>query len=207
MSIRLVSTGAAGLAAMLLAGCLSIPISTLYKLSTMSDEDVLAMNPAELRAAVELPDDVPVDPKKIVVGFCFVKDDNDPVGIGGRWPVQQIASGRYVAAGLPTAPVGRTQYLFRASDEAQAKLNTILATARADRKAYGKAKIDIRLDAGDAPAAIKSYRTSGWFLISPRQGYLKLLDDYTVDLEALRKDGKKPDPADAVPFAQHAGCR
>jgi hypothetical protein len=196
-----------GFCATLLAGCLSIPISTIWKVSRMSDDDLFNMDPAQLRAAVELPANVPVDPSKIIIGFCFLKDKNDTVGVGGDWPVQLMNKGQYVAAALPTVKPDRMLYLFRLSDEAQAKLNGILATWRADKDAFTDVAVNINIDAaGDPPPGVTSYRTSTWFQLSQQQGYLQLLDDYKVDDDDIRKDLMKNAAAPPEPPPKYSGC-
>jgi hypothetical protein len=196
-----------GFCAALLGGCLSIPISTIWKVSRMSDDDLFNMDPAQLRAVVDLPANVPVDPSKIVIGFCFLKSKNDTVGVGGNWPVQLMNKGQYVAAALPTVAPDRMLYQFRLSDEAQANLNGILAARRADKNAFTDVAVNIKIDAaGDPPPGVTSYRTSSWFQLSQQQGYLQLFDNYKVDDDDIRKDLAKNAPPRSEPPPKYSGC-
>ena len=175
--------------ALFLSACLSIPISTVYKLSKLSEADITNLDPTQIRAAVEVPENVTVDSSKITIELKLTspktKDVNPNDGI---WPVQLVSSGRYLPIAIRPSEAGRKLYLYKLTPEAEAHLASVLAMVKAHPEPGSSVQISISLNgAFVAPPGTKSFAASAWLQLRSVDGPLLLIDDRTIDAAEIHK--------------------
>lgn len=172
----------------LLPGCLSIPVSTLYQLSKLDEKAIDSLDPTEIRAVIEAPDLATVDPAKIRIGIevkrkgATAPSDND-----GEWPVDLVASGHYVPLPVPPPKAGRSQHLFKLSPAAEAGLGRVLAARRQNPEVFDQVDLTIKLSGTQLPPGAESMKVSAWLQLRKIDGPLLLIDRVTIDKDDLKK--------------------
>jgi hypothetical protein len=171
------------------SGCSSIPVSTLYRLSQLNDRDIENLDPKEVRAALEVPETVGIDPSKITIGIKVVSPSLSDAGANdGTWPVQLVTSGRYVPLAISPTEPGRKQFLYKLTPDAETHLAAVLANVKAHPDPATKVSIEINFDHAEiAPQGMKSMKVSAWLQLRTVDGPLLLVDGRTVDVDASVK--------------------
>jgi hypothetical protein len=102
-------------AAMLLfvAGCTGVPLSTMWKMRGFDAADFAQLDPAAVRAAIQLPEDLAVAADSVQLDVTLGRGEG---ASHHAIPLREIASGRTVA-GLPAAKPGLTWRLLDVAPE------------------------------------------------------------------------------------------
>lgn len=157
---------------LLLAGCASIPLSTLWKLRGFDGNDLIAMEPADLRAALWLQPQVPVAPDSVRLSLSLERAD------GGR---DEHAFGLEPARGPGPVEPGKTYRPWQLDADGRRALAAVQRQLRAARDAGGAAyegatfQVNFKPEFGDARP--DTLRVSVQLLLDPAQGWFLLLDE------------------------------
>ncbi len=157
---------------LLLGGCASIPLSTLWKLRGIGIDDLVAMEPADLRAALWLEPQVPVSPDSVRLSLSL-----DRAG-GGR---DQHVFGLEPARGTGPIDADKVYRPWQLDPDGRRALAAVQRQLRAARDAGGAAyegatfEVTFRPDFGDAPP--DRLLVSVQLLLDPAQGWFLLLDE------------------------------
>lgn len=132
----------------LLGGCAGVPWSTLWRMRDFGPADLVRLDPAHLRAAVQLP--VAVDLKNGVTTLAIGLTRKD----GGKkkfvLPLRRVAEGRAVDPGLPPAGDSRHWLLFRLTAEGVQSFRHLQDELHAGADAYREAVISVHFDLAEA---------------------------------------------------------
>jgi hypothetical protein len=175
----------------LLAGCTSIPLSTLWRMRHFGVEDVLSLEPAELRVAMA--DDLP---KRSVTG------DTVPRQKGANMELEVIDS-RHVRHAVHmrlvddphTLPPDTDQpwRVMRLTDESARSLRQLRDAVRADPQ---HDKDGVNFNVAFAPGGIPPQITEVTFSVSLRLSataeWLPLIENYSVKVDRRDPDAGPP---------------
>jgi hypothetical protein len=193
--LRCAASAAAAVAALVLAACTTIPVSSLWALRKI---ELMTLDPAQLRAAIRLPagvglqrDAVAVDLKveHAATGETFAERLwlRARPAPGGAWPGERDTTGQWQLLALDVGDQQRLQALrarvaaWKAASttgEARSRLSLQLSP-QACRRGAGPALTDLRLTA--------------WLHWAATPGWLPMLDD--APLSSLLPDDTPPLPA------------
>jgi hypothetical protein len=168
--------------ALLASGCLSIPVSTMWKMRGFGVDEFFALDPALLRGAVRT---------DALARYEAVVIDID-VKLQGQAPVRHALELRSLQAGdarLDPAPSGRRWYVFALGAPGEAVFRDLrqhLAAIKRD----GSNEIRIGIGAREAevpPDLARALPLRLDLLLDPREGYFTLFKETTVDTTAARE--------------------
>jgi hypothetical protein len=171
------------IAGFLLAGCAHVPLGTLWKLRSFGPEDFVALNPADLRAAVRAP-----------TAFVFAKEGHELQVVlieDGRTAVDATAALAIEAsvAGVSNLKPrdGATWRVMRLTPEGERALGRIqAAVARlkpGTRKEFQLTVVPaMRFDKPAAPGRVGE--PSVGLRMAPGGGFVMLVEDYPLEVTA-----------------------
>jgi hypothetical protein len=168
--------------ALLASGCLSIPVSTMWKLRGFGVDEFFALDPAQLRGAVRT--DTRARYEAVVIDI--------DIKLQGQPPARHALELRSLQAGdarLEPAPPGRRWYVFALGPQGEAVFHDLrrrLATIKRD----GSNEIRIGIGARSAevpPDLARALPMRLDLLLDPREGYVTLFKETIVDTTAARE--------------------
>jgi hypothetical protein len=168
-------------AAVLAAGCSSIPLATLWRLRSFGPEQLFALDPTQLRAAARV--DARATMRSVTIGL-----DIEPADGSARRayliPLEQPAADPR----LEPAPPGRRWYAFALSPEGLAEYRRIQREyAAVPKGSRGTVKISAT-DDGTVPADLKrAFPLRVDVLLDPAEGWITLISETKLDLSQSRK--------------------
>ena len=166
-----------------LAGCASVPLSTMVRMSTFDPQDFVALDPEVLRVRVTLPRDFALDAGSSWLGVEL----NSPAGVhSGEFKLAQEASQpSLVSAGLFAGETPATAYTLKLADASRAEFRRLQAFV-----AQGKPEdVTIRVVPilSSYPPDVPSTRVWIDLRLTQAQGYFTLLDGATLPLDRIRE--------------------
>lgn len=159
-------------ALLLLAGCASIPLSTLWKLRGFDGDDLVTMEPADLRAALWLQPQVPVAPESVRLSLSLDRADGAP---------ERHDFGLEPARGPGPVEPGKTYRPWQLDADGRRALAAVQRQLRAARDAGGAAyegasfQVSFKPAFGETPP--DKLLVSVQLLLDPAQGWFLLLDE------------------------------
>lgn len=167
--------------AIALAGCTSIPVSTLWRLRNFGPEQLLALDPTLLRAAAR------VDARAAMKNVTIAIDVEPPDGSARRsyvLPLEQpVPDPR-----LERAPADRRWFAFALSKQGLAEYERIKREYASLPKG-GRGTIGVSAsDAGALPADLmRAFPLRVDVLLDPAEGYFTLINETKLDLTQAQK--------------------
>lgn len=123
-----------------LAGCASIPLSTMWRLRNFGPEQLAAIDPGALRVAVRMePDWVSLDPSTTFLALRLVPHEGEEEH--HHWPLQEAS------AAMPgLVPAGESGWqLLRLTPAAAASVDALRPALEAGKDAYAGAEFRVQL--------------------------------------------------------------
>jgi len=172
----------AALATIPLAGtaCTSVPVSTMWKLARLDETALVAIDPADLRAAVLI--DARATMRQVTMAVTLTPK-------GGKEATFEIPIAEPSArnAGLPPAPAGRRWEAFALGSAGQREFARMRSAALALPRGSELA-LRIVPREGDVPPALMSrFPLRIELMLDPKEGWFTLMRDTTLDLEAMAR--------------------
>jgi hypothetical protein len=173
---------AASLILLLLAACASIPLGTLWRLRGFDVDTLVQLDPAELRAAVALQPDHPLEPDSVRLGLELSRRDGE--------------TDHYTFALVPTREPGPTKSGWNYSTWALdapgrrefARMQQVLGAAGDDIKAvYSGATFSVEFNPNFGGSVPESLRMSAQLRLALAEGYFLLVDDAVIPVEGFRR--------------------
>jgi hypothetical protein len=168
--------------ALLASGCLSIPVSTMWKLRSFGVDEFFALDPNALRGAVRT--DARARYEAVVIDI--------DLKLQGQAAVRHALELRSLQAGdarLAPAPAGRRWYVFALGAQGEAVFRDLrqrLTAARRDGN--NEIRIGIGARAAEVPPDLaRALPMRLDLLLDPREGYFTLFKETTVDTTATRE--------------------
>lgn len=166
----------------LASGCLSIPVSTLWKLRSFNIDEFFALDPSALRGAVRT--DARASYEAVVIDI--------DLKMQGQAPVRHALELRSLQAGdarLAPAPAGRRWYVFALGEQGEAVFRDLRQRLTAVKRDGNN---ELRIGIGARAAAVPPDLARALpmrldLLLDPRDGYVTLFKETTVDTTAKRE--------------------
>lgn len=159
--------------AVLLSSCASIPLGTMLDFSTFGKEDVVNIQPQDVRAKIQLdkPAEADIRSVKLAVELSTVKGMKT-----FSFPLQLLneRSIEPVEGFFSTAP-GKTEYCFKLSDDAIA--NFITAQQILQQEKSEEFKLSVSSDFKTLPPDVTEIGLSIFLQIREEQGFVTLFDN------------------------------
>lgn len=171
----------------LLAGCVSMPVSTLWKLRHFDEQTFVALDPARLRAAVLAERGVRMQAGKVKLGLRLEFDNGyrqdyhagmrELAGSVADWP------------GLGPAPQGFAWTVMALSDQGTAELRRFQQDFRAKPAGTSASvAIEVKLDETGISENREPFEAEFWLLLRPQEGFLQFLKRTTVEPAKMGND-------------------
>lgn len=175
-------TRAALPALLLLAGCLSVPVSTLWRLRSFGIDDFVALDPAALRAAVRT--DARAGFAEVVLRVTTDWDDGERQHYDIRLRPDARPDPR-----LEPAPAGRRWLAFALEEAAMASFRDLQRRLAAAGRRRGRIEIAIEPRQSQVPADVaRALPVRVDLLLDPRQGYFTMIRETVVDTSRQATD-------------------
>lgn len=177
-----VRRGWLALAVLAVAGCLSVPVSTIWKLARFDRAALLAIDPGDLRAAALI--DQRATMKEVTMKVTLAPKDGQPVEyqVLLTEPVNRDAR-------LPAAPKGRRWEVFALTPDGQRDFLRIREDAL---KLPAGSSLTLGLSAREGivpPELTRSFPLRLDLLLDAKEGWFTVLKDTELDLTRLAQKG------------------
>jgi hypothetical protein len=163
----------------------SVPLSTIVRMSTFDESDFAQLHAEEIRARIKLPDGFALDAEKSALGVKI----NSAAGVhDGHFKLRQIASSRTaLSQGMFSADVLGTEYSLKLSAASTAEFRTLQAFVSKGRP--GEVVITITPVLSSYPTDASSVKVWIDLLLSKRDGYFTLVEAAEIPMDALLAKG------------------
>lgn len=167
--------------AALLAGCASVPLSTVWRLRSFGAEQLFALDPTQLRAAARV--DARASMKNVTIGLEVKPADGSPSRTYLIPLEQPVHDPR-----LERAPADRRWFAFALSPKGLTEYQRIKREyASIPKGSHGTVKIAAS-DDGAVPAELKrAFPLRVDVLLDPAEGYFTLISETRLDLSQAQK--------------------
>jgi len=166
-----------------LAGCVSVPLSTIVRMSTFDEQDFAALDPGVIRARIKLADGYALDPSRSWLGVQVAS----AAGVHeGEFRLEQVTQMRApLAQGLFAGDATGTEYTLRLSDASAQEFRKLQAFVRQGQPGEVVIRVVPILSAFPDEAASAPV----WIdlLLSREDGYFTLVDAAQVPMAAIRE--------------------
>lgn len=176
--------------AMLLSACTSIPLSTMWKLRSFSGNDLKALNPADIRLVLELPDSLKFEPDKTTLDVDLTPENAGEKELRERAKLMLVKQGRFVPADVPVAEQGQNLYLMKLDADGLKTFQDFQQRLDPDVEQHYKAvnfNASIQF-ANDTATGDTRFKTTVWLRMKRDQGYFALLKDVPFRFSRETKD-------------------
>lgn len=179
-------------ASLILAGCSSIPISTMLKMSSFDEQDFASLDPAQIRLRMTLPKGNSIDLDRTRFNIdVTVAGQNLP----GQYQLTEINHhNKVLKGGWFSDDRPQVVYLFGLTQPAQQAFKKTQQFV--NNRKVTDLSLDVTVRFNDSPAIYpgSTIRFSIEALLNPAQGYITLFDDakVTFDQTDKQKPTKKP---------------
>jgi hypothetical protein len=165
-----------------LAGCVSVPLSTMVRMSTFDTEDFVQLDPAALRVRITLPEAFVLDAAKSWLGV----EITSPAGThAGEFKLMQEASApARVSTGLFSSDVPATAYTLRLAEPSTLEFRRLQAFIAKNNR--GDATIRVVPILSSFPEDAASTKVWIDLQLSQAQGFFTLLDGADVPMDRIR---------------------
>ena len=168
---------------LLLWGCVSVPLSTLVRMSAFDERDFSKLEAEELRVKIKLPEGFELNVEESWLGIeissaAGVHDTTFELD-------EEIVHGVPLPGGIFSSPGTGTEYVLRLSASSTGKFRELQAFVSRARTEDINIKVVPKLSS--YPEDATSVKVWISLLLSPTQGYFALLDGATISLSKLRE--------------------
>ena len=164
-----------------LAGCTSIPVSTLWRLRNFGPEQLFALDPTELRAAARVESRARMKSATISIE---VKPADGSALRAYVLPLERPVDDPR----LERAPAARRWYAIGLSPQGLAEYQRIKRDfAAAPKGSHGTVKISADDDGTLSPELKKAFPLRLDVLLDPAEGYFTLISETKLDLSQRKK--------------------
>lgn len=165
-----------------MSSCVSVPLSTIVRMSTFDDRDFVQLDPDVLRVRIKLPQAFKLNPEKSWLGVKVAS----AAGVhDGEFKLEQVAKEQTeLSRGMFSSNTPGTAYTLRLSPPSRQKFRELQGFVRRGQPGEVTITVAPRLSSFPDDASVVNV----WIdlLLSPGQGYFTLLDSAEVPMEAIR---------------------
>jgi hypothetical protein len=170
-------------ALLLIAGCTTVPLSTIWKLRSFGPEQLVALNPKELRAAAR------VDSRVTMSGVMIVVEVEPAAGAPKRRYELKLDAPQREDPRLERAPAGRRWFVFALSPQGVEEFERIKREYASIPKG-SRGTVSVSAEEGFVPPELqKKFPVRTDLLLEPADGYFTLIRE--TDLDLTESENKK----------------
>ncbi|MCP3906064.1 MAG: hypothetical protein GY715_20775 [Planctomycetes bacterium] len=133
-----------------LTACSGMPLGTMWKMRSFTADDFANIEPAQLRAAIQIDDDITIKPDATQLKVTIVDGDGKPF-LEAPIPLRILRNGRSVGKDPSKAPKGRHWYLFDIPPEARTEFAKLQGALAAWDDADGSIALEVASAFDSAP--------------------------------------------------------
>lgn len=164
------------------AGCVSVPLSTIVRMSTFDERDFVQLDPEVVRVKVTLPQGFHLDATRSWLGV----DIDSPAGVHhGEFKLDRESTQRTeISAGLFAGTAAATAYTLRLSGPSRNEFRSLQGFV--GRGPPGQITIRVVPILSAFPDDVASVKVWIDLLLSQSQGYFTLVEGADVPMEQIR---------------------
>ena len=169
-----------------LAGCVSVPLSTIVRMSTFDERDFAQLDPGVLRVKITLPQGFVLDAARSWLGV----DIDSPAGVHhGEFKLDQESTERTeISAGMFAGTAPATAYTLKLSAPSRKEFRALQGFV--SRGSPGQITIRVVPILSSFPDDVASVKVWIDLLLSQSQGYFTLVNGADVPMEQIRAASK-----------------
>lgn len=166
-----------------LAACVSVPLSTMVRMSSFDERDFVALDPDVLRVRIKLPEAFVLDPSRSALAVDITAD----AGVHhGEFTLDPEAAEKVpLSTGPFSGDTTGTAYTLKLSAESRKAFRRLQAFV--ERGPPGQVSIRIIPILSAFPGDADSVNVWIDLQLSPSQGYFTLVDAAEVPMDAIRE--------------------
>jgi hypothetical protein len=154
-------------------------MSTIGRLSQLTERDLLSLDPSVIRVRVSLPIAYPLDAKNSELSLQVVSAGHQH---GGIFHLEvENSQVRSVSVGLLSPSQPAIQYVLRLTDESREAIRELQKSVRPS--STSEVALNVRVALQSAPKGVASTKVWVDVLLRREQGYLPLVDGGTLPLD------------------------
>jgi hypothetical protein len=162
----------------LLAGCASVPLATMVRMSRFNEKDFAALDANVIRARVFVDQGFEIDPDRSELTVELDSGDRSQMRRFGL--TQERGYADVQPHGLLTAGRTRQVYILRLSEVDQRQFEALQAFVKPQKVDFVKLNVEVGLKS--VPAGATALQLSLDLLLNADQGYLPLLEDASLPI-------------------------
>jgi hypothetical protein len=165
-----------------LAGCMSVPLSTIVRMSTFDEQDFLALDPDVVRVRIKLPQGFDLNPATSSLQVKLTSEAGDHFG---EFKLQQVTSGRVqLANGIFAGDASGTEYTLKLAQQSKKEFRDLQGFVKKGRP--GEVVLGVAPRLSSFPPTAETVNVWIDLLLSQGQGFFTLLDGAEVPMEGIR---------------------
>lgn len=166
-----------------LSGCMSIPVSTMVRFATFDDEDLLQIDPSQVRMRITSDNDAPLIVKKTKLKMEMVAEDGAKATMPGAVILESEEDLHPEKTLWGYTP--EHVYVLRLDEDAAASFHKLQEKVRRNEKGYLTVGVDYDFSGKEKA------RVTVELKLGAQEDYFTLLDKATFSPEDLREDAQQ----------------
>lgn len=161
------------LIAVLLSSCASVPLGTMLEFSSFGKEDLIEIQPQDLRAKIQVDQPVRADVKSAKLSLELTTEKGTraftfPLLLLNELDIKPVE-------GIFSTSAGKTEYILKLSDEAIKNFVTTQQIIRAEQS--GRFNFSVKTGFETLPSEITEIGLSVFLKLSEEKGFVVLFDE------------------------------
>ena len=176
------------LVTVLLSGCSSIPLLTMWKLHSFGPQEVKALDPATIRVAIKLPTKLEFEPEKTTLDIELKPKDMQVQPLHERANLVLLSKGAEISAGVPAAEPGYIWYLLKLSLGGISSFKDFQHRLTPDiKQRYKSITLNVNWSTPNFDAfRSTAYLLTVWLRLQKNKGYFPLFENARVMAKVVK---------------------
>jgi len=166
---------------LLLAGCASIPLLTMWRLHSMTGEDLANLNVNEVQAAVQMPTGFEPDISSFRLKLTLSKDHK--TALERVFKLRKLGDGRLVLPGIPMPGPDKNLYLMALTPQSKQELEQLQPLLSNAKQNYDGFNFRINFKFLNIPSTAAGITLSMWIQLRADQGFFEILKNATLKID------------------------
>lgn len=167
------------LIAALMSSCASIPLTTMLEFSSFGKEDLIGIQPQDLRAKIQVDQPVRADVNSAELSLELTTEKGSrafefPLHLLNEIDIEPVK-------GIFSTTAGKTEYTFKLSDEAIKNFVTTQQIIRDEKS--GSFNFSVKTNFEELPSEISEIVLSVFLKLSEEKGFVILFKDAKVEIK------------------------
>jgi hypothetical protein len=175
-----------------LSGCMSIPVSTIVRFATFDDEDLLQIDPSQVRMRITSDNDAPLIVKKTKLKMEMVAEDGAKATMPGAVILESEEDLHPEKSMWSLGYTPEHVYVLRLDEDAAASFQKLQDKVRRNEKGYLTVGVDYDFSGKEKAKVTVELK------LAAQEDYFTLLDKATFSPEDLQEDARQSAAGDAA---------